>query len=330
MEKRIKERYSPAILADVMGRYGIPEERISLLDGFESYIYEFNDDQGDYVLRIGHSSRRSPDLIKGEVDWINYLARNDVGAAGALESLGGNLVEEVDDLHGGLFLATKFVKAPGGPPDWQGWGPDFLRDYGQLIGRMHRLSKRYRVPDPAWKRLEWDHPINLDLESWLPETEQVANEKFNQLKSYLDTLPRDEESYGMIHQDAHGGNFFVDQSGKITLFDFDDCCYGWYAYDLAMVLFYALVGRTSPDAYTSNFMLPFLEGYRQENQIDAYWLAQIPYFLKLREIDLYATIHRSADVENLEHPWDIMYMDGRKQKIENDVPFVNFDFSTLA
>ncbi len=42
----------------------------------------------------------------------------------------------------------------------------------------------------------------------------------------------------MIHQDAHTGNLFVDDDYTMTLFDFDDCVYGHFIYDIAMVLFY--------------------------------------------------------------------------------------------
>jgi hypothetical protein len=64
--------------------------------------------------------------------------------------------------------------------------------------------------------------------------------------------------------------------------------------------------------------------------LDQDWLKEIPYFLKLREIDLYAVIHRSFDVENITDPWVAMYMENRKQRIEDEVPFLDFDFSTFT
>ena len=76
-------------------------------------------------------------------------------------------------------------------------------------------------------------------------------------------------------------------------------------------------------------MTYFLRGYRSENHLAEDFLIEIPAFLKLREIDLYAVIHRSFDVENIDHPWVAMYMKERKEKIENGVPFIEFDFSTL-
>src|SRR4030042_815217 len=78
MEKRIKDRYNDAILQEAMRRYGIAPDRIRLLDGFESFIYEFERGGRPFILRIGHTFRRSENLIHGEADWIHPL-----GSAGA-------------------------------------------------------------------------------------------------------------------------------------------------------------------------------------------------------------------------------------------------------
>jgi hypothetical protein len=48
--------------------------------------------------------------------------------------------------------------------------------------------------------------------------------------------------------------------------------------------------------------------------------------MKLRELDLYAVIHRSFDVENLEDTWCIWYLDGRKERLEEGIPYLDFDF----
>ncbi len=106
--------------------------------------------------------------------------------------------------------------------------------------------------------------------------------------------------------------------------------YGWFIYDIAMVLFYAALGKEDMAAFTKTFMGDFLQGYAQENMLDPPWLPEIPHFLKLREIDLYAIIHRSFDVENIDDPWCARYMAGCKEKIEENVPFIEFDWGTLV
>jgi Ser/Thr protein kinase RdoA (MazF antagonist) len=204
------------------------------------------------------------------------------------------------------------------------------RRYGRLIGRIHALTRDYKPANPAWKRPEWDDPEMLDILGWLPESESMVLDKYLNLKAHLDSLPKSKESYGLIHQDAHAGNFFLDDLGRITLFDFDDCTYSWFINDIAIVLFYIVIGSEDQAAFTKEFMTHFMFGYREESQLDAEWLIEIPSFLKLREIDLYAVIHRSFDVNNINHPWVAMFMKDRKQSIENEVPFIEFDFSSLV
>ena len=111
MDPKIVKRYNDNILSEAMQRYGINKSQIELLDGFESFIYEFYRPQdGEFILRIGHSGRRTPEMIAGEVDWINYLGRGGAHVARAILSKNGKLVEPIDDGYGEQFLATAFLK----------------------------------------------------------------------------------------------------------------------------------------------------------------------------------------------------------------------------
>jgi amicoumacin kinase len=329
MEKRIKDRYNDEILHQARQRYAIAAADMHLLDGFESFIYAFAQGGQDYILRLGHSLRRSPDLIRGEVDWINYLAAGGASVAQAVLSENGNLVELIDDGQGEQFLATAFVRAPGGGvSEMGGWSEALMVNYGRLLGRIHALSKQYRPANPAWQRPQWHDPINNDVYAALSQAKSVVAQRYRIVFDHLLALPRDAESYGMIHQDAHAGNFFVDENGRITLFDFDDCVYGHFAYDLAMVLFYALTNRADAEAFGRFFWPLFWRGYRQENHLEEHWLAEIPHFMKLREIDLYSVIMRDVGPEHIDdHPWTAQFMRGRRQRIENDVPCLDISLT---
>ena len=329
MDKRIKARYSAAIFGEVMRRYEISPDAIIELDGFESFIYEFTRGAGTYILRVGHSGRRAEALVHGEVDWINYLADRGAGVPRAVPSKNGRIVEAIDDGAGERFIAAVFTKAAGRSPREAGWSPDLYETYGRTLGAMHALTKPYRPSQVAWKRPEWDDPAIQDVEAHLPPAETGVVERYRDLLRHLSTLPKDKDSYGLIHFDAHGGNFLVDDRGRITLFDFDDCCYGWFMYDIAIAFFYMVFGKEDPGAFTEGFMRHFLAGYRSENRLGPEWLAEFPNFLKMREIDLYAVIHRSFDVDNLDNPWCARFMEGRKARIEQGVPFVDFDFTLL-
>lgn len=330
MDLQIKARFNDAILHDVLRRYGAAENQTRPLDGFMNFVYEFRRGADEYILRIGHSYRRSKALIQGEADWLNHLADGGAPVARAILSENGELVESFDDGQGGQFLATAFVKLDGGRPQKAHWqDPDFYAQYGRALGRMHALSKRYEPSNPAWKRPDWDDPHILEVESSLPASDTVVLEKFRALKRHLDTLPKSRDVYGMNHMDAHSDNFFVDQTGTITFFDFDECAYSWYAYDIAVVLFFIVTDFDDPVGWMRKFTPAFLRGYRQETEFDPVWLKEIPNFMKLIEIEMYAVMHVDFDVDNIDDPWAARYMEGRQTCIENDVPYVDFDFKTL-
>ncbi len=64
--------------------------------------------------------------------------------------------------------------------------------------------------------------------------------------------------------------------------------------------------------------------------LEARWLQEMPWFLKLREIELYAVIHRDFPGDEIDDWWCARFMRDRKRKIEQDVPFIDFDFASLA
>jgi amicoumacin kinase len=329
MEQLIKDRYNDTILQKAMQHFGISKDQIQLLDSFESFIYKFENDSGSYILRIAHSSRRNEALIQGEVDWINYLAEGGVSAAKAILSQNGNLVEAIEDGHGGAFLATAFVRAQGGAP-WELWSPDLYETYGHLIGQIHSLSKQYQPARPAWKRPAWDDEMIEFVDRYLPESESIAKKKYKDVCAHVNSLPKDRDEYGMTHQDPHGNNLFVDQAGQITLFDFDECAYNWFINDIAVVLFYIVQDAEDWPTFTGEFMAHFLHGYTRACALDPKWLKQISNFLKIREIELYAVLHRDFDVTNIEDEWCARFMQDRKMKIEQDTPYIDFEFNSLS
>lgn len=355
MDQYILTRYNDSILHEAMRRYGIAPHQIHLLDSFESIIYEFEREGAGYILRIGHSFRRSAGLIHSEVDWINHLARGGVSVARAIPSLSGELVEVIDDADGGQFLVTAFVKAKGQKPWEAGWSSARYENYGQLLGQMHALAVGYQ---PAlareYRRPEWGEASLQFITNYLPASEVIAHQQYRSLLEHIHALPKDPASYGLIHQDAHQNNFFMDTDGTLTLFDFDDCAYSWFINDIAIVLFYISFDAEElgfPDAasFTHEFLVHFLRGYRRAYSLSPAWLKEIPVFLKLRELELYAVVHRDFQIDGVEHwslekfqqipgfdanpgnnQWIANFMHNRKPRIDQGLPFIEYDFESLA
>jgi Ser/Thr protein kinase RdoA (MazF antagonist) len=238
-------------------------------------------------------------------------------------------VEAIEDQRGGAFLVTAFVKAQGQAP-WDLWTPKLYESYGEMIGRIHRLSRSYRPSQAAWKRPEWNDDLFAFVGRYLPESESLARKRYEDVCSHVNKLPKDRESYGLTHQDTHGNNLFVDETGRITLFDFDECAYNWFINDIAIALFYIVQDAEDWSHFTQEFMSHFLRGYVQACALDSTWLKEIPHFLKIREIELYAVMHRDFDVKNIDDEWCARFMRNRKSRIEQDVPYIDFDFESLS
>ena len=327
MDQRIRDRYSDQILQQALEAYQVQTEEAQELDSFESYIYQIQRKGGEGILRITHSMRRTPDLIRGELDWIQRLHQGGAGVSLPLRSHENRLVEVFPDGAGGIFIAAAFEKAPGEPHRGQEWPGSLLGEYGRQIGRMHYLATTYQPADLDWKRPDWDDPIHLDAVAFIPEKE--IRDRYWEATARIQALPRDGGAFGLIHRDPHRGNFFVDQSGGITFFDFDDSSYSWFVEDIALILFYAVMGQEDPEEFIHRFLDGFLPGYFSAYPLEDKWFREIPAFMKLRELDLYAVIHRSFDVENLTDPWCQWYLEGRKERLVQGLPYLEFDFSSL-
>jgi hypothetical protein len=92
MDPKIASRFNDTLLKDAMQRYDIPADKIELLNGFESFIYEFNV-RWRLVQCIG-TACAAPDMI-----WARWIDQSppDGGTTVARRCSPGNLVELVDD-----------------------------------------------------------------------------------------------------------------------------------------------------------------------------------------------------------------------------------------
>ena len=331
MEKFIQALFNQTVLSKALLAYGIDKDDTKLLDGFENFIYEVSKDNKSFILRIGHDSRRNFNLVWGEAEFLNYLANGGLSVSRVCPSLSGQLIETVTASDGSKFVITLFEKAVGHPPNFKQASTDLFFNMGNYMGKLHALSKDFHPSQPQFTRLDITKDMatmTLTGNKYLPEGDEGILQAYKETTQSILQLPITVDSYGLCHIDFHGGNFFITESGKITLFDFDDCQYAWFIYDIAMALFYAISHNcTSPEklSHARKFLSHFWLGYQENNCLDPIWLMEIPKFLKLREIDLYFAIHRSLDINNLD-AWCASYMHQRRQKILDRVPFCDMDY----
>jgi Ser/Thr protein kinase RdoA (MazF antagonist) len=323
---KIFEKHQERILKEAAAAFDFELDKLKRLGSFESFVYEFEKNRRPYILKITHSLHRTRDLIMGELDWVDFLAAQNVSVCGILHSVNGKLVETVE-MEDSYFLVYVYGKAAGEFTGPDNWNDQLFELWGQIIGRMNKAASCYKPSHPAHRRFHWFEDESLKAEKYLPVSQKKVIDICHSTIDKLKNLPADRGSYGIIHSDLHHGNFKV--KGKtMTVFDFDDCHYNYFAYDIAIPVYYVLLDKAigiNNIPYARNFMVHFMAGYRREYQIDSSWLERIPDFLKLRELDLYIIIHReNAAAEN---DWCRRFMAGKRQMIENNVPVIDLDFS---
>ena len=164
---------------------------------------------------------------------------------------------------------------------------ELFYNMGKTIGVIHRLSKSF---NPKYRRAEYFDKYNMEYIG------KVIPDDYSELKKAISTrleefrnLPMDKDSYGLVHFDFSDGNYHVDMSnGNITTFDFDNCIYCWYMFDLAHLWTHG-VGwcQFEPDGekrleYMKNeYFAKILEGYRSETDVPGELLDKLILFIDM-------------------------------------------------
>lgn len=315
------------ILNKAANLYGTTPDKIGHVGGFDNIVYEYERDGEPFILRFTHSSHKTAALVKGEIDFLNYLADNDASVSRAVPSENGELVEVIT-LKNSYYSVVAFEKAKGIPAykiKITEQSSDFFQELGQVIGKLHELAKEY---NPRFKRQEWHEDDFYYAETYV-SSQPIIVEKSKTLMNYLLTLPKDRNSYGLIHADVNVSNICI-HNGKITLFDFDDSRYSWFAHDIAVALFFMIMETDlqEKDQFAHSFLRNFMKGYNKKNSLTPFWLKHIPVFLTLHVILCYNIISYECDLNNLDN-WCQKFMNKRKHALENNIPFADIDLSWI-
>ena len=196
------------------------------------------------------------------------------------------------------------------------------------MGKLHQLSKEYT---PVHRRYSFLDKFNVGyINKLIPDSLSTMKEKIFRLLETLDRLEMDSESYGMIHFDYNDGNFNINfNTGQITVFDFDNSCFGWYMFDLASLWTHG-VGwiQFEKDAdkrrkFMDDYFSVVITGYRSETEISDIMLDKLSLFI---QAGLMETIVDTFEVarNNDEEPECDEWLSYRVKCLENDIPYIGF------
>ncbi|MBH5317584.1 phosphotransferase [Paenibacillus sp. GSMTC-2017] len=318
--------------------YGLEDYEISQVnphEGGRNLVYSCEKDGADAkIIRISFMPDRTKEDFLGEVEYVRYLFEHGGSVSNVLDSKSGKLLEEITYNNHTIFVCV-FKKAKGklfveNNYRYRDGAPiaEYYYNCGKVLGKLHQLSKEYK---PVQPRYSFFDKFNAEyIDKLIPDSLSLLKVKLVELIKSLEGLDRNKDTFGMIHFDFNDGNYSIDfDTGQITVFDFDNSCFGSYMYDLADVWTHG-VGwtRFEPDAdkrktFMEQYFESVLSGYKSETMIEDSTLELLPLFIKatLMEniVDQFKWMQDNG--EELECDEYISYC---IKCLEDDIPFKGF------
>ena len=253
-------------------------KNVSKFNDPELEIFIVNKNGKEYIIDFEPDYLPEKRQTRAELDFITHLSENNISVAPPLRALNGELFISAREI-GENYNIYVFEMAKGefwNKNDPDKWNDRIFFNWGKLMGDMHRLAKdykpvnnKYNVPD-IFDRNYQNWGTFFDNFKIYPTVYKIVQELVNEIKD----LPKDRDCYGLIHCDLHPYNFHID-GDKITVFDFNDNIYAWFALDIAIALFHGLDWSSKDDAgndYTYAIIENFLKGYLSANHLDSFWI----------------------------------------------------------
>jgi Ser/Thr protein kinase RdoA (MazF antagonist) len=135
---------------------------------------------------------------------------------------------------------------------------------GRLMARLHQQAGRYRIPK-SFVRPRWDHrglfgrnaQTQVGWDRLTRRQKRLFETVAEHLGEIVERLGTGRDVFGLIHADLIFCNVIFDR-GEARPIDFDDCGFGYFLYDMAILLDRIEMREDYPALRAA-----LLEGYRR-------------------------------------------------------------------
>jgi Ser/Thr protein kinase RdoA (MazF antagonist) len=278
--------------------YDLPEQvlcKYYVLGLHDNYLLE--SDSGKYILRIYRNAWRSEQEARFELELLAFLGNNNAPVAFPLPTNSGELAFSIDSPEG-KRTAALFHYADGRAP-----GNDICVEesalLGQAVANAHQVMDKF---DASNTRPLLDMPYLLDqsIEAIAPfidaEAKSFLKTLQGKLHRVLPRLPQEPGVYGICIGDVNPTNFHINGDKLITLFDFDQCGYGYRAFEIGK-----FISSIQPLKTKQQLAEAFIDGYQEVRRLSQAEVDAIPYFEIVSHIWVMAIHAYNAD--RIGHKW---------------------------
>ncbi len=229
-----------ALVSDVLSQYHLDVVTKCLLwhRGL-SDIYLVETPQESYVLRVSHHHWRSRSDVQFELELLDFLHRNCLSVAYPLHTKDSQLLVTIPALEGDRYAAL-FPYAPGTVPLGD-LNVQQSRILGKTLGQLHKIASNFHSEvkrQPLTTEYLLDNSFGIIAPFLQHRTEDITylENAIAKIKQQVANLPQQLPYWGVCWGDPHSGNVHFTGDNQITLFDFDQCGYGWRSFDLGKFL----------------------------------------------------------------------------------------------
>lgn len=234
--------------------------------GSRNVTYVFANSIKPAVIRISPAAIKPLKTVYSEMMFIDYLREHMHTVCNPLPFNNQliNTIKVGDD----EYYVVVSRKANGASPK----GTDFNDErvfemYGEKLGRMHAASGKAQEEGFKFQRPNWLQAPGFDF-SMVKQITNIPEDVMNimiKIRDQVAALPQLPATFGMIHGDMSPINSFMDWD-DVWFFDFDDCCYHYYMYDICCFLIQSQQAAVACGA-KFNPVAAFIKGYERSNHL---------------------------------------------------------------
>ncbi|MDQ7247550.1 phosphotransferase enzyme family protein [Dongia sedimenti] len=297
-------------------RWGLEGSSLAMINHSENTTYRVTPPQGSnevggrpLILRVHRPGYHTVNGIRSELAWMRALQAE--GGVPTPQAIPGHDREDVQTVpHPSLStprncVLFEFIEGEEPRQDHDLIEP--FKRLGEVTARTHLHSMRWKRPD-YFERTVWDleHSIG-STPNWGPWTEgpDMTPARLPLLTRLVAAMGRrlarygqGPDRYGLIHADFRLANLLIHQ-GDIRVIDFDDCGLGWFLYDAGTAVSFFEHKPEVPGLIDA-----WAEGYRRVRPLSKEDEAELPTFVMLRRMILFAWMgsHAETDLAKQEGP----------------------------
>ena len=255
-------------------------------------------DGNTYALRVHRKGYHDLEELNSEHVWTSSLSNAGLLVPEAVVTRSGEAYTSVSFLNSSEYRYVGLVKWIEGTIlndlilDLEEKDvSDVYESLGKVVAKFHKATIAWEEPKD-FKRHSFDTDGFLGSNPFWGRFWEAQNattrerEKLslirNNITESLSKLPKDINSFGMIHADLHSQNILI-QGKSLSVIDFDDSGFGWYGFDLAVAIWdrldFTATGCHFDIAYKS-----LIRGYLEERPNAKDIIETIPTFLLMRTL----------------------------------------------